>query len=413
MYDWANSSFSTTVMAGFFPVFFKEFWSYGVDATVSTARLGTSISLGSLVIAFISPFLGSLADVKQSKKFFCFVFMLLGILGTASLSLVGQGEWQLAAAAYGIAMLGFTASSVFYDSLLPSIAPGKASHFASSLGYGMGYLGGGVLFTLNVLMYLKPHLFGISSPVVAIQLSFISVSLWWFIFSLPLFLKVPEPHPEILRKLSTLQVIQESFSQLNRTIAHILKNKNVALFLLAYWLYIDGVFTIMTMAVDFGISLGFQAADLIAALLIVQFIGFPCAILFSRFAHRWGCRIPILFAIAIYAVTTVMATFMTEAWHFYLLAAVIGMVQGGVQALSRSLFSMMTPPNVSGEYFGLFNLVGKFASIIGPALIGTLAYFGGDSRKALLGLLLLFGAGALLLWQVKEPTHQDKTSYPA
>jgi len=403
MYDWANSAFSTTVMAGFFPVFFKEFWSFGVDATVSTARLGTAISIGSLVIAILSPFLGALSDLRNAKKVFCFFFMLLGIFGTVALAFIPQGGWVLAAVAYGIAMLGFTASTVFYDSILPSIAPGTSANHASSLGYGMGYLGGGVLFALNVTMYLNPDWFGLSGGVQAVQISFITVALWWFLFSAPLFLWVPEPRGAPTDSSELPKLFAHSISQLKKTLKEIFKDRNLRLFLFAYWLYIDGVFTIMTMAVDFGISLGFKSSDLIAALLIVQFIGFPFALLFSKLAAYWGCRIPILIAIAVYAVTTVLATQMSQTWHFYLLALVIGMVQGGVQALSRSLFSQMTPISASGEYFGLFNLVGKFASIMGPALVGFIAYTGGDSRKSLLGLLILFGAGSLLLWQVREP----------
>lgn len=404
MYDWANSAFATTVMAGFFPVFFKEYWSLGADATLSTARLGTTISISSLIIAILSPLLGALADLRGAKKVFCFLFMVLGVCGTLTMAFIDKGGWTAAAAAYGVAMFGFTASCVFYDSLLPSIAPGKEADYASALGYGLGYLGGGVLFLLNVAMYLKPEVFGLPDGVFAIKLSFFTVAIWWAIFSIPLFLWVPEPaQASEGRGMSLARMLFASFGQLMHTVRKILANRNAAIFLLAYWLYIDGVYTIMTMAVDFGMSLGFKAADLIAALLIVQFIGFPFAILFSSLAKRWGSRPPIFFGIAIYSVTTVFATMMTESWHFYILAAVIGMVQGGVQALSRSLFSRMTPPEAAGEYFGLFNLVGKFASIIGPALVGIIAYVGGDSRRSLLGVLILFAIGAALLTKVREP----------
>lgn len=404
MYDWANSAFATTVMAGFFPVFFKEYWSLGADATLSTARLGTTISISSLIIAALSPLLGALADLRGAKKVFCFLFMLIGVAGTLTMAFIDKGGWASAAAAYGVAMFGFTASCVFYDSLLPSIAPGKEADFASSLGYGLGYLGGGVLFLLNVMMYLKPEFFGLPDGVFAIKLSFFTVAVWWALFSLPLFLWVPEPAASSAGSgMSLARMFAASFGQLLHTVRRILADRNAAIFLIAYWLYIDGVYTIMTMAVDFGMSLGFKPADLIAALLIVQFIGFPFAILFSSLAKWWGSRAPILFGLAIYAVTTVFATQMAESWHFYLLAAVIGMVQGGVQALSRSLFSRMTPADAAGEYFGLFNLIGKFASIIGPALVGIIAYFGGDSRRSLLGVLVLFGLGGALLLKVREP----------
>lgn len=402
MYDWANSTFATTVMAGFFPVFFKEFWSHGTDPTLTTARLGTAISIGSFIMALLSPSLGALADKKGYKKLFCFLFMLLGIAGSAMMTWIPQGFWFVALVAYALSNIGFNASCMFYDGLLPSVAPGKEADHASSLGYGLGYLGGGVLFALNVGMYLSPSTFFLRDQVQAVQISFLTVAVWWGLFSIPLFKNVPEPlalHPDI----SFLQATYDSVLKLKQTLKAMMKEKNTFIFLLAYWLYIDGVFTVMTMAVDFGISMGLPVASLISALLIVQFIGFPFALIFSLFSKKWGCRVPILVSVAVYGITVIGATYMSAPRHFVYLAIVIGIVQGGVQALSRSLFSRMVPAGESGEYFGLFNLIGKFASVLGPILVGWGAYLSGDPRKGLLGLLVLFIVGGILLWNVREP----------
>lgn len=404
LYDWANSVFSTTVMAGFFPVFFKQYWSNGIDSNLTTARLGTLISVTSLSIAVVSPWLGALADLRGTKKLFVFLFMILGAASTISLALLEQGEWVAAAALFSVAMFGFTASTIFYDALLSHVASGRAIDRVSSLGYSLGYLGGGVLLALNVWMFSDPHRFGLSSAVEAVQWSFVSVGVWWFVFSLPLMLFVPESRaadPKAKQSLSELA--HQTLGQLKSTLQEIRQTPNTWKFLLAFWLYIDGVYTIMTMAVDYGLSIGLSTQHLISALLLVQFIGFPSALVFGYLSTKWGCRVPILICLACYAVTTALASQMATSTHFFMLAVFIGLAQGGVQALSRSLFARMTPPEKSGEYFGLMNLVGKFASILGPVIVGWGAYLSGSPRSGILGLLVLFGLGSWLLWQVKEP----------
>jgi len=402
MYDWANSAFSTTVMAGFFPVFFKNYWSEGTDPTLTTARLGTAISISSLIIAVISPTLGAMADLHGYKKNFNFLFMCLGALSCFSMGFIGHGQWQWAILAYGLAMMGFNASSVFYDALLPEVAAGRDMDYASSLGYSLGYLGGGLLFLINVLMYLKPQIFGIADPVTAVKISFITVAVWWFLFTLPLQMNVHEARlcqPSQKFLIKTL----ESLKTLKQTLLDLTQNRNLLTYLVSYWLFIDGVYTVITMAIDFGINIGLESKDLIAALILTQFIGFPFAWLFGKLTPRWGCRKPILFCIAVYSLTVVMSVFMSEPWHFYLLATIIGMVQGGVQSLSRSLFGQMIPVKSSGEYFGLFNLVGRFASILGPLFVGIGTHFSGSARMGLLSLIVLFLVGGFLLHQVHEP----------
>lgn len=405
LFDWANSVFSTTVMAGFFPLFFKSYWNAGVDPVVSTSRLGLTISLSSVAIAMLSPFLGALADLRGLKKSFSIFFIILGVLSTLVLAFLGQESWLLALIAFGLGMMSLNASTVFNDSLLPSVAPPEKYDFVSSLGYSLGYLGGGILFLVNVLMYLNPHWFGLNNGIQAIQFSFLTVGVWWFLFSLPMIFYVPEPKTKEL-SISFSESLLKGLRQNKQTFIEILNTRNLKFFLFGYWLYIDGVYTIMTMAVDFAMSIGLESKDLITALLLTQFIGFPFALLFGYLSKKFGCRYLILICIGVYIFAVLGATGMTHAWHFYVLAAVIGMVQGGVQSLSRSFFGKMIPLEKSGEYFGLFNLVGKFASILGPATVSFGVLLTGNPRMGLLGLILLFVVGGLLLSRVPEVRTQ-------
>jgi UMF1 family MFS transporter len=390
-------------MAGFFPIFFKSYWSGGANAIVTTSRLATVISVSSLLIALLNPTLGIIADIKGFKKLFWMIFTMLGVISCAWMGFIPAGDWVHAMYSYGIAMMAFNAASVFYDSLLPFVASGREMDYASALGYALGYLGGGVLFSINVLLYLYPTIFGLADGVAAVKISFIMVAAWWFIFSLPLLKNVPEPRVEATPQ-NVMRLTQQSLRTLRQTFKMLLQEKNLLIFMVSYWLYIDGVYTVMTMAVDYGIAIGFQAKDLIAALLITQFIGFPCAYYFGTVTKRWGTKWPILFCIIIYSVTVMMAIYMTEAWHFYVLATVIGLVQGGVQSLSRSMFGRMIRREESGKFFGLFDLVGRFASILGPLVVALAVTVTGHSRMGMVGLLILFLIGGALLTRVKEPT---------
>lgn len=405
LYDWANSAFSTTVMAGFFPVFFKQYWSAGADATVTTAKLGTALSVSSLLIAILSPTLGVMADLRGSRKFFCAFFMLVACASCVWMAFIPMGGWGPAMIAYGLSMMAFAASAVFYDAMLPSVARGREMDRASALGYSLGYLGGGVLFAINVVMYLKPTLFGFADGVAAVKASFVSVAVWWILFSIPLFRNVPEPASEVTRD-NLWRLTAKSLAGLKKTASALVSDRNLFFFMAAYWLYIDGVYTVMSMAVDFGLALGLESSHLISALLLTQFVGFPFAWLFGRLTSRFGCRRPILFCIGVYALAVVAAMGMNHVAHFYALAALIGMVQGGVQALSRSLFARMVPQGRAAEFFGLYNLIGKFASIVGPLLVAATVMVTGESRMGMTGLLVLFGLGGILLWKVKEPEDE-------
>ena len=399
MYDWANSAFATTVMAGFFPVFFKEYWNSGVDAATSTFRLGMANSLASLLIVLLAPLLGAVADCMSRRKAMLFSFAFLGVLMTAGLYLIGEGEWFLAAFLYVLAIIGFSGSNVFYDSLLPFVSREDKIDQTSALGFSLGYLGGGILLSINVLMALHPEKFGLADGSAAIRISFLMVSVWWLMFSLPLMLLVEEPDGSVSGW--SINVLQAGFRRVWATLQEVRQLRNIWLFLVAYWLYIDGVDTIVRMAVDYGLSLGFDQNSLITALLITQFTGFPAALAFGWFGGRYGPKTGIFIGLAVYIVVTVWASVMDSVAEFYYLAFFIGLAQGGIQALSRSLYVRMIPAERSAEFFGFYNMLGKFAAILGPVMIGWVGVISGNPRTGILSLLVLFVVGGLVLMGVK------------
>jgi len=399
LYDWANSAYATTVMAGFFPLFFKAYYSSGADATVSTAQLGIANSISSFIIVLMAPLLGAIADAGSLKKRFLFLFAYLGILMSAALSLVGQGDWQMAVFIYVLANIGFMGSNTFYDGLLPSVSNGKNVDFVSGLGFSLGYLGGGVLFALNVWMLQDFTLFGFANEAESIKASFISVAIWWALFSLPLMLFVKE---EKENNPNTTALITQGYMRLKATFSKVRNLKGLLLFLVAYWLYIDGVDTIIRMAVDYGMALGFEPNSLILALLIVQFVGFPATLVFAKLAQVWDTKKAIFLAIGIYLVIIIWASQMSETYEFYILAVMIALVQGGIQALSRSYYSKMIPKKYAAEFFGFYNFLGKFAAILGPLLVALVALFSDNSRIAIASVSIFFILGAILLYFVDE-----------
>lgn len=420
LYDWANSAFATTVMAGFFPIFFKQFWSAGADVNLSTARLGFANSMAGILIAAMAPVLGAAADHGGARKRYLLFFAYLGVSMTAGLCFVGKGHWQAAVAVYAAAFVAFSGANVFYDSLLPHVAPAKDADRVSALGYALGYLGGGALFSLNVIATLEPHLFGLRDSAAAVRFSFLTVALWWGGFTLFTWRWVPDAC-QVTHKDPFRTNLALGLSQLAATFRKIRNLRTIWLFLLAYWFYIDGVDTIVGMAVDYGLSLGFAASELITALLLVQFIGFPSAIAFGRLAGRWGARRCIFLSIAVYMGVAVWAAFVTKLHEFFIMAAAIGLVQGGIQALSRSYYSRLIPKEQSAEFFGFYNMVGKFAAIIGPMLMGATGLFTRwrlmppdpspevmaavgrmASRWSIVSVVLLFIIGAVCLSFVKD-----------
>ena len=398
LYDWANSAFATTVMAGFFPVFFKSYWSAGADVTASSFRLGLGNSVAGIVIMLLAPLLGAIADKGGARKKFLLFFTVMGVIMTAGLYFVEKGAWELAVLLYVAASIGFNGGTVFYDALIVVVSPNDKLDVVSALGFSLGYLGGGLLFALNVAMTLWPHVFGLADTAQAVQVSFVMVAVWWAVFSIPVMVFVKEPPTN--REHSTLQLINDGARQLLATFHEIRRLRVLFLFLVAYWCYIDAVDTIIRMAVDYGLSLGFQAQNLIVALLITQIVGFPAALVFGKLGERWGARTGIFIGIACYIAITLWAMRMDRVAEFYILAAAVGLVQGGIQSLSRSLYASMIPVDKSAEFFGFYNMLGKFATVLGPLLMGVVGLLTGSPRLSLLAVVALLVIGAAALYFV-------------
>ncbi len=399
-YDWANSAFVTTIMVAFYPIFFRQYWANGLPSQEITLHLGTANSTASILIMLLAPLLGTIADQGGLKKTLLGSFMTLGIIATLGLTLVGMSQWQWAMAGFVVAVIGWLGANIFYDSLLVNVAQEHELNQISAFGYSLGYLGGGLLFTLCVVMSLKPQWFGFEATTTAVRWAFGITALWWGLFSLPLLWKVNEKLPTNYVRPSFKILVKQSFKQLWQTILHIRSLKHVSLFLLAYWLYIDGVDTVIAMSVDYGQALGFDSSNLITALLITQFIAFPAALVFGWLGNKIGAKQGILIGLTFYAVITIGAAFMQTVMGFYALAIAVGLVQGGVQALSRALYASLIPVEQAAEFFGFYNMLGKFASVLGPIMVGWAGILTGSPRMGLLALLILFILGGLLLWRV-------------
>ncbi len=403
--DWANSAFAIVVMTAFFPIFFKKYWSLGAGLSdeKSTACIGFANSAAGLVIAILAPWLGALADQGGAKKRFLFGFTLMGAASTAALPMVAQGHFLAAAVLYALAAIGFSGNNMFSDSLLVDVADPPLYNRVSALGYALGYIGSGALFVVCSLMVRNPPRFGLEGPVDAMRAAFWITAGWWALFTVPALLWVREP---AVRRADRLpgSALMRGCRQWLVTFRDIKADPRLPLFLGGYVLYIDGVNTIIKMATAFGLGLGLKEGDLLLALIVTQFVGFPSAILFGRLGERLGARTGILIGIAVYSAVTLFATTLNSSAEFFALAVVIGLVQGGVQSLSRSFFATLIPAGRGAEFFGFYNLVGKFSAILGPTLMGAAALVVG-TRASILVLLLLFGGGAWLLSKVRPPTE--------
>jgi UMF1 family MFS transporter len=409
LYDWANSAFATTVMAGFFPVFFKSYWSAGADMTESTFQLGLANSIASIVIMILAPVLGAIADKGGTRKKFLLFFTVMGVVMTGGLYFVERGMWEMAVLLYMAASIGFAGGNVFYDALIVAVAPQQKLDVVSALGYALGYLGGGMLFALNVAMTLWPQTFGLADAAQAVRVSFVMVAAWWAVFSIPVMVFVKEPRAT--ERYAVAEMVKGGWQQLVTTFHHIRRLRAVWLFLIAYWCYIDAVDTIIRMAVDYGMSLGFDSKNLLVALLITQFIGFPAALVFGKLGERFGAKAGVFIAIAVYIGITLWAMSMDKVIEFYILAAIIGLVQGGIQSLSRSLYASMIPPDKSGEFFGFYNMLGKFATVLGPVLMGIVGVLTGKPRLSLLAVVALFVIGAAVLYFVDVAEGRRTTPF--
>jgi UMF1 family MFS transporter len=395
LYDWANSAFATTVMVAFFPVFFKQTLTVGVAPIESTKWLATANGISSLVLALTAPWLGALADKGSAHIRMLAIFTAIGAIPTALLAFVGTSDAFTGLTWFVIASIGFWGGLIFYDSMLIRVAPPGRVDSVSGFGYALGYLGGGLQLVVNILMHQKPQWFGLANAEQAIRASFVTVAVWWFVFAIPLLRQrgVLASGPSI----GLGRAAREGFAELVRTFREVRQYRPVILFLLAYWMYIDGVNTIMKMAVDYGLALGFPASSLITSILMIQFIGFPMTLLFGWLGDRISPLLGIFVAIVVYTAVTFYAVRMTNVTEFYVMGAAIGCVQGAVQAMSRSYYSRLIPADRASEFFGFYNMMGKFASVLGPFLMAATAAITGNNRSAILSVAILFVGGAIML----------------
>ena len=398
MYDWANSAFWSTIVTAVFPGFFADFAADGLPPLDATSRFAWATTAALTVVALIAPVLGALADHRPLKKRMLAIFLAIGVTATVLMGTIGQGQWVYALVLFMIANVGVASTLVFYDSLLPHIAPPEDIDRVSTAGYAMGFIGGGVLLLVNLAWILSPATFGLSGTIAAIHLTFVSVGVWWLVFSLPLFRRVPEP-PVRLEALgaSGVALVVAAVGAAWRTLREIRANRDAFLMLVAFLLYNDGIQTIIRMSSIYGAEVGIDRNAQIAAFMMVQFVGVPCSFLFGAAAGRIGAKTAIFFALAVYVCISVLGYFMTAAWQFFVLAFLVGMVQGGSQALSRSLFARMTPRAKSSEYFGFFAVFEKFAGIFGPAVFAASVTLFESSRAAVLSIVVFFIAGAIVL----------------
>ena len=403
LYDWANSAFATTVMATVLPIFYADVAASPLPEHVRTAYWGYTTAAALLLTALLSPVLGAVADHLGAKKRFLALFAGTGILATALLAVAGEGMWLYVSLVFVAANVGFAAANVFYDSLLPHIARPAELNRVSAAGFALGYVGGGLLLALNLLWITRPGWFGLPDALAATRLAFLSVAVWWLLFSIPLLRGVPEPARVRRRELGeTLptDALREGFGRLAETFRELRRYRQAFLFLVAFWLYSDGIGTIIKMATIYGREIGIGATDLIGALLLVQFVGVPCTFAFGALADRLGTKGGLYVALGVYTAITVLGFFMTEAWQFWVLAGAVGTVQGGAQALSRSLYASLIPRSRSSEFFAFYSVSGKFAGIVGPALFGAVSQLAGGSRLSILSLIAFFLLGWLLVSRV-------------
>jgi UMF1 family MFS transporter len=407
LYDWANSAFALSVLAVLFPLVLGNFWGADDSGSAATIRLGSITFAASLVVFVLAPILGTIADTGGYRKRFLLLFAVTGALATTGLGFVGQGNWPLALALYLIASVGYYSATVFYDSLLIDVTAPRNFSFVSTLGFSIGYLGGAALLSLHLWMLKSPQTFGLENASEAFSYAFISVGVWWLLFLLPLLYYVPEGHSSIE---DSRHPIRAAYEELRSTVLKISQYRNVMIFLSAYWLYIGGVFTVIFMAVNYGQRLGFADSDLVLALLIANFVGFPATLVYGFLAHRYGAKKGIYVALIAYIGACLWAIQMTEEREFNVMSVIIGMVQGGAQGLSRSVYATLIPADQPGEFFGFYSMTTKFAHVLGPAMVAIAAMLSDDPKWVLLALMPLFLAGAFLLTLVRMPATETGKS---
>jgi UMF1 family MFS transporter len=405
MYDWANSAMVTTIITAVFPIYYSAVAAADLAPAEATYRFGISTTAGLIIIAVLSPVLGYLADRGGTRMRYLAAFLAVGAVAVLLMFWIERGDWLMASLLFVVANIGVNGSFVFYDALLPHLARDDEIDRVSTAGYALGYVGGGLLLALNLAWIQKPQWFGLpfgegltpAQATLPSRLAFASVAIWWFLFSIPLFKRVKEP-PASGRPMESLA--RSAHTALIKSFNDLRRYPQAALMLLAFLIYNDGIGTIIRMATIYGTEIGIGRGALIASILLVQFVGIPFSFLFGSLAGRIGTKPAIFLGLVVYAGISVFGYFMTTGFHFLLLAILVGTVQGGTQALSRSLFASMIPKTRSAEFFGFFAVVEKFAGIFGPLLFSVIIAFTGSSRGAILTVIAFFLVGGLLLRKV-------------
>ena len=400
MYDWANSAFATTIMAAMFPPFYRAMASAaGMAEGNATAAWAYTTSIALLIVALLAPVLGAISDHTGGKKWYVAFFAGMGILGTGLMVVLGEDSYILGSVLFIMGNVGFAGANVFYESLLPHIAKKGDIDQVSTRGYALGYLGGGILLIINMLWYNWPEIFFMPGAGFAIKASFFSVAVWWAVFSIPLFRNVPEP-PVVRTEEESESVLSAGFGRLSHTLRRLASYKQLLLFLVAFWIYNNGIGTIIIMATAYGDEIGIELSDMVIALIITQFVGIPFSFAFGWLARRIGAKRGILLALIVYTLISIAGFFMQTATHFYILAFAVGLVQGGSQALSRSLYGNMVPKSQAAEFFGFYSTSSKIAGVLGPLVFGVVSQLAGESRLSILSLIVFFLVGGVLLMLV-------------
>jgi UMF1 family MFS transporter len=401
-YDWANSAYFTTIVTAVFPAFYATYAADGLDPAQATARFGAITTASVAIIAVVSPILGAIADFGGIKKKLLLGFMLVGVAAAAAMARIQRGDWLLASILFFIGNIGVSGTTVFYDSLLPSVARPEETDRVSAAGYAIGYLGGGVLLLLNLAWILQPQVFGFADAAAATKASFVSVAVWW-LFSIPLLRRVPEPPVQLeAGEERATGIFAAAFGRLGRTFREMRRYRHAFLLFLAMLLYQDGIQTIIRMASVYGAEIGIDQNAQIAAFVMVQFLGIPFSFLFGALGTRIGTKRALFIALAVYTMATILGFFMTTVTHFFILAGLVATVQGGAQALSRALFARLIPVRKSSEFFGFFAVAERFATVLGPLVFTLSVMLTGSSRTAVLFIVLFFVAGGILLSMVDE-----------
>lgn len=406
MYDWANSAMVTTITAAVFPIYYVRVAGAGMDPARATQSYATSTTIGLTIIAVLAPLLGTLADYVAIKKRLLGIFMGIGVAAVAMMFFIYQGDLLLASALFILANIGVNGSFVFYEALLPHIASTEEMDRVSTAAYALGYIGGGVLLALQLAWIMWPGTFGLPSgggltsaqATLPSRLAFLSVAVWWVAFSIPLFRDIPEPPVRLEDNERTGEnPLRVAFIRLGETFRDLRGYKAAFLMLVAFLIYNDGIGTIIRMATAYGTELGIGESALIGAIMLVQFVGVPFSFLFGALADRIGTKPAIYVGLAAYVVISVLGYRMHSGRDFLLLACLVGVVQGGTQALSRSLFASMIPRHRSGEFFGFWGVFEKFAGIFGPLIFTVTLAATGSSRNAILSVIVFFVVGGAIL----------------